>query len=153
VELGCDALSSPRKGFRPTARSIVAVGLLTATPFIRRVSMQIAGNPAARSSVCSQSERGPASSPTRVIVNPVATSHRTRSSGSDAAFGDDNSILVNDTDSGLVERDIQAGEILHETLPMMAGPANYCCRSASLEAAVTTAITPSLSFGRFFNRL
>jgi helix-turn-helix protein len=32
---------------------------------------------------------------------------------------------VEDTDSGLVQRDVQAGEIPHETLPMMAGPANY----------------------------
>lgn len=45
--------------------------------------------------------------------------------GCSLAFGDDNSILVDDTDSGLGERDIQAGEILHETLPMMAGSANY----------------------------
>ena len=34
-------------------------------------------------------------------------------------FDDDDPILVNDTDSRLLKRDIQAGVILHQTLPIL----------------------------------
>jgi hypothetical protein len=93
-------------------------------PFIRRVSMQIAGNPASRSPACSHGDSGPASSPTRVIVKPVAASHpnqviRVRDG---LTFGDDDPVFIDDTDSRLLQRDIQAREILHENLLNLTRP-------------------------------
>ena len=70
---------------RASLRSVLTA-IAAVAPFIRRVSMQIAGSPTARSPACSHGDSGPASSPRRAIINPVAASHRIKSAGSDAAL-------------------------------------------------------------------
>ena len=59
-----------------------------------------------------------------MIVSPVAAIQHdqvVRLRGS-LGFGDDDAVLVDDADGRLLKRDIQAGEIFHETLLMMARP-------------------------------
>ena len=95
--------------------------------------MQIAGSPAARSPACSHGESGPASSPRRMIVSPMAAIQHARSSGSEAVLA---SVMMMPSSSTMQtavssSEDIQAGEIFHETL-LDDGPTRPMpCRSAS----------------------
>jgi hypothetical protein len=89
------------------------LGIVVMAALADRVSMQIAGKPAARSASCSQVVSGHASRPTRSRGRPSPVRAAMKAEGSLAARNSLIVRLVDETDRGLFQGDVESGKGRH----------------------------------------